>query len=119
MVTRPVRRSSTGWLPPWWPNRSRVGRAREDRVDVAIVREDLDLHAARAQRSQDVAFDTVIDDYDLEPGPLAQAPTLPCPGGGGRKERRVERFYDVAESFRHLAHEVLLLESRHAVDALV
>src|SRR5438445_11034427 len=51
----------------------RVGPSREDGVDVAVVRDDLDRHAARAPGSQNVAFDAVIDDDDLEPGPLAES----------------------------------------------
>jgi len=49
-----------------------VRAAGEDPVEVAVVRQDLDLHPARAQGSQRVPLDAVIDDDDSQPRPLAE-----------------------------------------------
>src|ERR1700682_175170 len=87
----------------------RVRAAGEDGLEVAVVREDVDLHAARAQRSQDVSLDAIVDDDEPQAGPLAHRPGRQC---------RIEGFHDIAESLRDLAYQVLFLEWGDAVDSL-
>src|SRR3989440_6867747 len=84
-----------------------VRAAGEDPVEVAVVRQDLDLHPARAQGSQRVPLDAVIDDDDSQPRPLAE-------DAGG--QRGIEGLHDVAEPFRHLPDQVLFFEPGDAVD---
>ena len=74
------------------------------------MRQDLDLHTARAQGSQRVPLDAVIDDDDSQPRPLAE-------DAGG--QRGIEGLHDVAEPFRDLPDQVLFFEPGDAVDALV
>ena len=61
----------------------RVGPAIEDRLQITVVGQHIDLDSPGSQRAQGIAFDTVIDDYDAKPGPLPKAPTLPTRRGGG------------------------------------
>src|SRR6266550_8062283 len=44
----------------------------EDGLEVTVVGDDLDRHAAGAERAQDVALDPVVDEDQPQPTPLAQ-----------------------------------------------
>ena len=72
--------------------------------------QDVDLHPARAERSQNVALHAVVDHRDSEPGPLTEWP----PG-----QRRIHDLQAVDESFGHLADQVLFLERRDELHLLV
>src|SRR2546423_9911002 len=86
-----------------------VGATSQDPLEVAVVRQHLDVNAARSQRSQRVALDAVVDDDDSQTRPLTQPPA---------GQRGIEGFHDVSESFRDLADQILFFERGDAMDAL-
>src|SRR5438132_13518795 len=83
--------------------------AREDGVEVTVVRHHLNLHAPGAERAQDVALDAIIDEDEPQAGPLAQR---------AARQHGIERIQNIAESLRYLADQVLFLERGYLLDTL-